>query len=244
MKRLLVGGMPRIFQLCHASRAGEIGPLHEPEFLMLEWYRAFSGQEAVIGDSEQIVERVVRAVCDSNEIAIDNRRIDVKPPFERWTVRDAFRKLAGVRDAVQLAERDENRFFELLVGSIEPALAEIDRPVFLSEYPISLASLARPKPSDPSVAERFELYVAGVELCNGFGELTDVAEQRRRFLRDQSQRRRGGRPVYPLDEKLLSGLAEGMPPSGGNALGVDRLVALACGTREIASVMPFPAERS
>jgi elongation factor P--(R)-beta-lysine ligase len=245
MKRLLVGGMPRIYQLARASRAGERGPLHEPEFLMLEWYRAFSGQDAVMADTEQIVRRVALAVSGRCDIVLGSgRRIDLEPPFERWTVRKAFRDLANVPDAARLAERDEDRFFQLLVGTVEPALAELSRPIFLCEYPIRQASLARPKPSDPSVAERFELYLAGVELCNGFGELTDPKLQRRRFRRDQAARRRAGRPVYSLDERLLQALEEGMPQSGGNALGVDRLIALACGVTEIGAVMPFPADRS
>jgi elongation factor P--(R)-beta-lysine ligase len=244
MKRLLVGGLPRIFQLAHASRAGEHGPLHEPEFMLLEWYRAFSGQAAVMHDTEQVVRAVVRAVTGQSVIVLPDRRsIDVAAPFERLTVRQAFAELADVADAARLAARDEDRFFELLVGTVEPALRERARPVFLCEYPIRQASLARAKPGDPSVAERFELYVAGVELCNGFGELTDPDEQRRRFKRDQAARRRAGRPVYALDERLLAALEEGMPPSGGNALGVDRLLALACGVPEIAGVMPFPADR-
>lgn len=242
MKRLLTGGMPRIFQLCHTSRAGELGPLHEPEFLMLEWYRAFAGQDDVMSDTEQVVARVVEAVAGAPHVTLaDGRRIDVAPPFERMSVRDAFRSFAGVSDAAALAEDCEDRFFELLVGAVEPALARLGRPVFLCGYPATQASLARRSPDDPRVAERFELYLAGVELCNGFGELTDAAEQRRRFERDQVERRRRGRPVYPIDERLLAALVEGMPPSGGNALGVDRLLALAAGVSEISRVQAFPA---
>lgn len=244
MKRLLVGGMPRIFQICHASRADELGAWHEPEFSMLEWYRAFSGQDAVIADTEQVVARVVRALAkkSASEIVLgDGRVIDVTPPFERLTVREAFARYAGVRDALTLARRDEDRFFELLVAEVEPALGALPRPVFLCEYPVSQASLARKKPDDPRVAERFELYLGGIELCNGFGELTDPAEQRKRFERDRALRRERERPVYPIDERLLRALEEGMPASGGNALGIDRLLALALGTSEIADVMPFPA---
>jgi lysyl-tRNA synthetase class 2 len=241
MKRLLVGGMPRIFQLCHASRAGELGAMHEPEFAMLEWYRAFSGQDAVIADTEALVRRVAVALSGKPEIVLPSgRRIALGAAFERITVREAFRRWAGVRDATRLAD---DRFFELLVSAVEPALAALSRPVFLCEYPLAHASLARKKPGDPRVAERFELYLGGVELCNGFGELTDAREQRRRFERDRAARRRLHRPIYELDEKLLAALVEGMPPSGGNALGVDRLIALARGRAEIAAVMPFPAAR-
>lgn len=241
MKRLLAGGMPRIYQLSHCWRADERGPLHQPEFMLCEWYRAFAGQDDVMTDTEQLVARVATAVSGSARVVAGRRRVDVTPPFARITVRQAFRRYAGVQDAVELAARDEDRFFELLVDRVEPALALRRRPVFLCDYPLSQASLARPSPRDPTVAERFELYVAGIELCNGFGELTDAAEQRRRFRRDRAERRRRRRPVYPLDERLLAALAEGMPPTGGNALGVDRLVALATGAPGIGDVMPFPA---
>ena len=122
---------------------------------------------------------------------------------------------------------------------VEPALAKLDHAVFLTEYPATQASLARKKPSDPRVAERFELYVAGVEVCNGFGELTDAVEQRARFVHDQEERARRGKPVYPLDERFLEALARGMPESGGNAIGLDRLVALATGSTAIRDVLAF-----
>lgn len=241
MKRLLAGGLPRIYQLAHCWRAGERGPWHEPEFMMLEWYRAFAGAREVMRDTEQVVERVVTAIAGRPVVAFpDGTRVSVRAPFERVTVRAAFRRHAGIADAAELAQDDPDAFFEALVGRVEPALARRRRAVFLTEYPISQASLARAVPGDPTVAERFELYVGGVELCNGFGELTDPVEQRRRFRSDQRQRRAARRPVYPLDERLLAALEEGLPPAGGNALGVDRLVALACGVAEIQAVQAFP----
>jgi lysyl-tRNA synthetase class 2 len=244
MKRLLVGGMPRIFQLCHCTRADELGPWHEPEFMMLEWYRAFSGAEAVMRDTELVVGAVVRKLTGKLRLRLPSgRRLDLTLPFDRLSVRDAFRRFAQEPDAVTLADRDPNRYFELLVGQVEPALARRSRPVFLFDYPLSQAALARPAPHDPSVAERFELYVAGVELCNGFGELTDPIEQRRRFQQELAERKRQRRPRYPLDEAFLGALSEGMPPSGGNALGVDRLVALACAAESVADVQAFPAAR-
>src|SRR5690606_4872901 len=142
-------------------------------------------------------------------------------------------------ETLRLASEDEDTFFEKLAFVVEPRLAELSRGVFLVDYPASQASLAREKPGDPRVAERFELYVAGVELCNGFGELTDATEQRARFVRDREARAQHGKPVYPIDERFLEALARGMPEAGGNAIGFDRLVALACGTRSIKDVIAF-----
>lgn len=241
MKRLLVGGIPRCFQLVHCFRKDEHGPLHEPEFCMLEWYRAFSGVEAVMADTEIVVERVLTRLAGRPRARLpDGRPIDARAPFARLTVRDAFRRHAGVADAVDLAASDEDRYFQLLVDRVEPALARRRRPLFLTDYPATQASLARRTPSDPSVAERFELYVGGVELCNGFGELTCPTEQRARFTADQRARRRQRRPAYALDPRFLAALEEGMPPAGGNALGVDRLVALALGAPAIRDTLAFP----
>jgi lysyl-tRNA synthetase class 2 len=244
MKRLLSGGMPRIFQLVHASRAEESGRLHEAEFMMLEWYRAFHDASAVMQDTEQVVASVARALRGSESLfAPDGRTLDARPPFARISVRQAFREHAGVEDAVQLASDDEDRYFELLVSQVEPGLAALTTPVFLCEYPLRHASLARPSPRDPSVAERFELYAGGVELCNGFGELTDPAEQRRRFERDRAERGARGQPLYPIDEKLLAALEAGLPPCAGNALGFDRLIMLATGAAGVADVQAFPRQR-
>jgi elongation factor P--(R)-beta-lysine ligase len=245
MKRLLVGGLPRIFQLARCFRAEELGRHHEPEFTMLEWYRAFAGYEEALCDTEQIVSRVVRALAGDafarvREADGSVRFVDVTPPFERVSVRAAFAEHAGVSDAVRLAQEDAARYFQLLVERVEPALAKLPRPVFLVDYPASQAALARRSPSDPTVAERFELYVGGVELSNGFGELTDAAEQRRRFEAERARRSAVGAPAYPLDERFLGALEEGMPPATGNALGFDRLVMLALGVGALSDVFAFP----
>lgn len=245
LKRLIVGGMPRVFEVAHCFRAEELGPWHEPEFTLVEWYRAFADFTAVLRDTEQLVARVARALRGSCELLRHTegtpRVIDVTPPFERCTIREAFARFARVDDAVSLAQQDETRFFEILVNEVEPALAAEARPVFLTHYPRNQASLARPCPHDPSVAERFELYAGGVELCNGFSELTDPVEQRRRFEAERARRRAAGEPVYPLDEKFLRALEEGLPPTAGNALGLDRLVVLALGLEQVALVRAFPA---
>ena len=236
MKRLLADGFTRIFQITRAFRAGELGDRHNPEFTILELYRAHAGVEDIMRDTEQLVARVT-----GGTVRVDGREIDVRPPFARLTVCEAYARYADVsaEETLRIAEHDEDRFFRLLVDVVEPALGKLDHALFLTEYPASQASLARKKPGDPRVAERFELYVAGVEVCNGFGELTDAVEQRARLEHDRAERARRGKPVYPLDERFLEALERGMPDSGGNAIGLDRLIALATGTTAIRDVLAF-----
>jgi lysyl-tRNA synthetase class 2 len=235
MKRLLTGGLPRIYQCARCFRAEELGGRHEPEFTLVEWYRAFAGWEDIAADTEEIVARVFAELSPTGAYPGGK----VERPFARITVREAFAQFAQVKDAVELANQDQARFFELLTSEVEPGLASIGRPVFLTHYPLVMAALARPCPSDPSVAERFELFAGDMELSNGFGELTDPELQRGRFLDEIARRRAASEPEYPLDERFLAALAEGMPPSGGNALGLDRLVALAAGAPTIAATLPF-----
>ncbi|MEZ4315678.1 MAG: EF-P lysine aminoacylase EpmA, partial [Polyangiaceae bacterium] len=235
MKRLLAGGIPRCFQLARCFRRGEQGSRHNREFVMLEWYRAFAGMEEVIRDTEDLVRIAARELVGGSEIDVAGTVIDLGPPFERLTVARAFERYAGIDEsrALAMATDDEDRFFRLLVDRVEPGIARSRRPIFLTGYPASQASLARISPTDPRVCERFELYVGGVELCNGFGELTDPAEQRARFERDQAERARTNKPVYPIDQRFIAALSEGMPPAAGNALGVDRLLALCLGEPSI-----------
>ncbi len=240
MKRLLAGGLERIYQVTKCFRADEAGERHQPEFTMLEWYRAFSGVDAVMRDTEELVAHVATVLTGEPVLAAAAGPIDVRPPWLRLSVRDAFARFAGV--PLESVVADEERFYRLLIERVEPALCELGA-LFLCEYPASMASLARKKPGDPSVAERFEAYVGGLELCNGFGELTDPVEQRARLLADRDARSRLGLPVYPIDERFLAALEQGMPPSGGNALGFDRLVMLALGARHIEEVIALPASR-
>ncbi len=242
MKRLVAGGVPRCFQIARCFRRGEIGGHHNPEFTMLEWYRAFSGWESVVRDTEEIVRAVAGALGDRASLVAEGRRIDLAQPFQRVTVAEAFRDLAGIDEArmLDLAEHDEEAFFRALVDRVEPALATRPTPIVLHRYPAKMASLARLAPDDPRYAERFEIYVAGIELSNGFGELTDADEQRARLERDQRERRAAGQPVYPIDDAFLAALEGGFPPSAGNALGLDRLVMLASGRTRIGDVLAFP----
>jgi lysyl-tRNA synthetase class 2 len=235
MKRLLADGYDKIFQICKAFRRGELGERHNPEFTICEFYRGSSGVLEIMNDTELLVQRITRG-----QVQLGDRIVSTRAPFARMTVCEAYQTFANITgdETIRIAERDEDRFFKLLVDVVEPALAKLDYAIFLTEYPASQASLARKKPGDPRVAERFELYVAGVELCNGFGELTDAVEQRARFEHDRAERVKRKMPVYPIDEKFLDALAR-MPPSGGNAIGLDRLIALACGTLEIKNVLAF-----
>ncbi len=240
MKRLLADGHPRIYQIGRSYRRGELGAQHNPEFTMLEWYRGDAGMEDVLRDTEELV-----AAVSGGALVVDGVRVDATPPFDRLTVAEAYARFAGVDEAelLRLARTDEDRFFRLYVERVEPALATLPRATFLVDYPAEMASLARKKPADPRFAERFELYAHGLELCNGFGELVDPVEQRARFEADQAARRERGLPVYPIDEAFLASLAR-MPPSGGNALGLDRLIALACGTKRIGDVMAFTLDET
>lgn len=241
MKRLVAGGLPRVYQTCKCFRRGELGSHHEPEFTMLEWYRAHAGSTEVMADTEQLVAHVARTLNDGKHLLrFGDRTIDVSPPWERLTVEQAFDRYAG--ESVWDVLPDEDRFFRLLVERVEPAIGR-QRPVFLVAWPATMASLARIDASNPRVADRFEAYAAGLELCNGFGELTDPAEQRARLERDQATRRRLGKPVYPIDERFLAALEEGLPPCGGNALGVDRLVMLVLGEQNMADVIAVPQHR-
>lgn len=218
MKKLLAAGLPRIYQIGPCFREGERGRRHAPEFTMLEWYRAEADYNDIAADMEALVGEVLRT------------RGSASLPFARLTVRDAYRKWAGW-DPV--ADWDQDRFDFDMATKIEPNLPK--EPLFLTDYPAPAASLARLKADDPRVAERWELYVDGMELANAFTELTDATEQRRRFEAARAERRALGEADYPLDEEFLSALAR-MPSAGGVALGVDRLVMLACGASSIDAV--------
>ena len=230
MKRLLSAGAERIFQLCRSYRGEEHGQHHEREFTMLEWYRADATSEDVIRDPEELVAFLAEA--------IDQPAPELQPPWQRLTVEEALQFHANVE--IDPLVRDEESFFRVWAEDVQPRLGT-ERPVVVTDWPSSMASLARLKPN--GMADRFEAFFRGVELCNGFGELTDAAEQRRRFANDQAQRQAAGAPVYPIDERFLEDLERGMPESGGNALGVDRLLMLLVGADSIQAVMPFPEER-
>ncbi|MDD5309305.1 MAG: EF-P lysine aminoacylase GenX, partial [Deltaproteobacteria bacterium] len=214
------------------------GARHQPEFTMLEWYRRDAGSDELMRDCEGLVAACAAAVERLPGPRLLPPGLDIETPWERLAVADAFERHAGWRPG---AAPDEDRFDRDLVDKVEPALPR-DRPVFLFGYPASMASLARLVPGDPSIADRFELYVAGLELANGFAELTDPAEQRRRFEEERAARLAAGKPVWPLDERFLKALELGMRPAAGIALGVDRLVMALTGAATIDEVVAFPDE--
>jgi lysyl-tRNA synthetase class 2 len=237
MKRLLAAGYPKIFQVCRCFREAERGGAHLPEFTMLEWYQAGASYMGLMDECEEMIVDVSRSLGFGEKIRYGDREIDLGKPWSRVPLRDAFRQYASLslEDALT-----SGRFDEVMVTEIEPRLG-LPKPAFLFDYPVSLAALARVKKEGPLVAERFELYMAGLELANAFSELTDAHEQEARFLRDREKRRNLGKPDYPLPEKFLRALPH-MPESAGIALGVDRLVMLFCDRKRIDDVVSFTPE--
>jgi elongation factor P--(R)-beta-lysine ligase len=240
MKRALATTLPGIYQLGKAFRRGERGRLHEPEFTMLEWYRTFEGADRMMRDTENLVVHVAQALTGGTSLPGITRPVDVAAPWERISVADAVQRYAGL--ALDTIVNDEERFYRVLVEKIEPELGR-GKPTFLTDYPARYASLARISPRDPSVAERFEAYIDGVELCNGFSELIDPVEQRKRLEQDQETREKLGWTVYPIDARFMATLEDGLPPCGGNALGFDRLVMALIGASHIEEVLAFPVSR-
>ena len=249
MKRLLVGGCGPIFQLARVWRNGEGSALHSPEFTMLEWYRPGADMAELMDETEALLHAVLPPVvsCRGVQTSLDR--------FERMTIADAFARHVGADvlgtagDTPALAaaagarlragESWEDLFFRLLLERVEPRIGR-DRPTFLTHWPAAQAALARRDPADPRVAERFELYVCGIELANAFVELTDAAEQRARFLADRARRHAASGPDWPLDEDFLAALEHGMPPAAGIALGFDRLAMIAAGADRIDQVLWLP----
>jgi lysyl-tRNA synthetase class 2 len=261
-KKLLAAGETRIFDFARVFRNRERGATHAPEFTMLEWYRANEDYRAVIADALGIVAKAA-AVTGATAFSYRDKSCDPHAPAQFLTVADAFMHLAGIdllktlsedgqgdtaklayaakRGGIAIASDDNwaDIFSKILAARIEPRLG-IAQPTILYEYPRCEAALARATPHDPRVAERFELYVCGVELANGFGELTDPVEQRKRFEAEMDEKERVHGERYPIDEDFLAALAH-MPPASGVALGFDRLVMLAAGARNLNDVIWTPA---
>ena len=252
MKRLLGVGFERIYQISRSYRNGEMGPQHNPEFTLIEWYRAYANYEEIMADIENLVAHVVGIVLGRSSVVREGREIGLQPPWKRLSVRDAFARWAAVdldacADAESLFRRArvlgydsarrgdswEDLYHKILLEKVEPELAKLGA-VHLFDYPRQLAALAKLKEGDPAIAERTEAYLGGVELSNGYTELNDPTQQRERFAR-------GARPGgAPADEAFLMAMERGIPPAGGVALGVDRLVMVVAGASCLDEVIAFP----
>ncbi|OGR00560.1 MAG: EF-P lysine aminoacylase GenX [Deltaproteobacteria bacterium RIFOXYD12_FULL_55_16] len=237
MKRLLAAGLPKIFQLCKCFRKGERGDRHLPEFTMLEWYAAQSDYRDLMRDCEALLRHLAVAMGKAGGLEWQGCRIDLAQKWERLTVAEAFRRYAPCPVEEALAQ---DQFDQMLVEYVEPHLG-MTTPTFLCDYPAELGALARLSPADSTVAERFELYVAGLELANGFSELIDPVEQRDRFMAEQEAVRRQGRTPAPMPGPFLEALKT-MPPAAGIALGIDRLVMLFAGADSLEQVVAFIPE--
>ncbi|MCB2010953.1 MAG: EF-P lysine aminoacylase GenX [Geminicoccaceae bacterium] len=255
MKKLLAAGETRIFNIARCFRNREAGPLHHPEFTMLEWYRAGESVDALMRDCEELLTRAA-AATGRDRLLARGREIPLERPFERLSVSAAFRQFADIdlmaaldeeamreaaaRAGIRTAADDtwSDMFSRVVVERIEPKLGH-SRPTFLCDYPAAEAALARRRTDDPRLAERFELYAGGIELANGFAELTDAREQRERFIDAMNEKERIYGERYPIDDGFIEALAH-MPDACGIALGLDRLVMLTTGARHIQQVIWAP----
>ena len=235
MKRLLAAGCERIFQIGPCFRRNERGPRHHPEYTMLEWYRTPADYNDILADTRALIVSVAREVLGTTELTYQGQKVSLGADWLRLTVSEAFRKWAGWDPAEAF---DADRFDLDLVEKVEPGLPR-NVPVVLSDYPAEAAALARRKKDHPRVAERWELFIAGMELANAYSELTDAVEQRARFEECAAQRRALGKEVYPVDPAFIEALKSGLPPSGGIALGVDRLAMLLADEPSLDGVMAF-----
>jgi len=262
MKKLLVAGLPRIWQLAHVFRDGERSATHHPEFAMLEWYRVGASYRDLMDECEALV-RACQLAAGAEALVWRGRAADARLGWRRLSVAAAFSELCGIDllatapdplapDVERLAAMAaqigitphagddwEAVFFRIFLDRIEPVLGR-GAPTILYDYPLSMAALARRSLGDPHLAERFEVYVCGLELANAFGELTDAAEQRRRFVADQAKKQALYGQTYPIDEDFLAALEHGLPECAGAALGFDRLVMLATAAEDIEDVLWAP----
>ncbi len=258
LKKLLVGGFEKVFQIARSFRNKETDSMtHNPEFSLLEWYRAYASYVDIMDDTERLLKFLAVELFSKPEISYLGHRIDLRAPWKRLRVREAFEMYAGVssedfEDPTKFKELAAKRgyvvadestyddaFFLIFMNEIEQKLG-FDQPVILYEYPASMAALSKVCEENPKYAERFEVYIAGMELANAFTELNDPVEQGKRLEAERLERQKLGKDDYPVDRRFLEALELGMPPSGGIALGVDRLVMLFTDTPDIQNVLFFP----
>ncbi len=237
MKRMSAAGYGKIFQICHCWRSGERGSRHIPEFTLLEWYRSGCDYVALMAECEAMIQAAASVVNAGQCVSYQGQKIDLSSPWKRISVEEAFRSYAplSMREALK-----QDLFDEIMVRDIEPNLG-LGKPAFIYDYPAERKALARLKAEKPDLAERFELYMGGLEIANAFSELTDADEQRERFRQENEHRRSMGKPAYSLPEKFLHELDD-MPPSAGIALGIDRLVMVLLEASSIDEVVVFTPE--
>ncbi len=250
MKKLLAAGFHKIFQICTCFRDHEsFGGLHNPEFTMIEWYRGNATYPDIMDDTERLFQHVAQSL-GTDHVTYQGRQIPVAGSWDRKTMKQVWQEYVGVNFddyltqsamvalvrergyAVADDEPYEDAFYKIFLNEIEPKLG-IERPVFLYEYPAQMASLSRLCAHDSRYAERFELYIGGLELANAFGELTDAQEQKNRLEADRAKREAAGKATYPVDPDFIAALAAGIPQTGGIALGVDRMIMLFTGATDI-----------
>lgn len=272
MKKLLVAGFSKIFQICKSFRGGEMADnLHNPEFTILEWYRARADYHDIMRDVENLtvyiaynLYRKARARLkiknEKLKIIYQGQTINLTPPWPRLTVREVFQKYANVEldrvlnrasiakvakmkgYKVSADDRFDDIFFKIFLSEIEPKLGK-GRPIILMDWPAQMAALSKKKNNDPRYSERFEVYIAGLELGNAFSELTDWREQKKRLVAEKKLRKKLGKDVYDIDGDFIEALKVGMPPSAGIAMGVDRIVMLFTNAKSIEEVLFFPSNQ-
>ena len=234
IKKLLAGGIGNCFEITKCFRnEEEASPLHNPEFTMLEWYRINADYKDIMKDFEHLFLRII----GKDKLEYQGEVYDLSLPWPKTRIPDAFEKYAGM-DVLKVSDED---FYKIYFNEIEPELLKIKKPYFIYDYPISQASLSKPA-KDPRFAERFEVFLGGIELGNCFSELTDAKEQKKRFEAEKKDRQRMNKTEYPIDEDLIEALKEGIPAVSGIAVGVDRLVMLAADTSSIEETMFFPGK--
>lgn len=258
IKKILAAGYPRVFEVCKSYRNKEgLSTRHNPEFTILEWYRTSADYTAIMADCEHLLRAMARAT-NKDTLAYQGKEYDIFAPWERLTVAEAFARYSQIDTETLLSDTGlrsaarakgyaiekhttwEELFHQIMLNEIEPHLGA-SRPTILMDYPASLASLSRKKPADPRFAERFEFYIAGLELGNAFSELVDADEQLARLQADRQEKEQLGRTLYDIDTELIAALRAGIPPTGGIAVGVDRLCMLFLDVPHIADTLFFPA---
>ena len=256
LKRLVVGGIDKVYELGKDFRNEGISHKHNPEFTMLEWYEAYADYNDVAEELEQLVSDVAQEVLGTTKIEREGETIELAPPWRRETLRDAIRERTGI-DVLEHPSREQlaeamgteadpqegwGKLVDgLLSKEVEPTLIQ---PTFIVDYPVELSPFAKRHRSEEGLVERWEAFVGGIEISNAFTELNDPDEQRRRFEEQAEELARGDEETQPYDEVFVESLEQGMPPTGGVGLGIDRLVMILTGAKSLREVLLFPAMRT